>query len=421
MSCKWGVLNCAVAFRPPSPFSLLPLRPMDSSSPPSCSHTDNDYDGDPPSLMDGGPRNPDTHVRSAARAEQPANPWRSLEACEGFDLRTWVAAPASGPQSSTTALTMTPPPLPPSPLPLESGRGAVAACFPDLPYELHSNIWRIYLQRPRVVVIRAVMDPSGVEPSGNEFGNVACNARWYCENRSPALFRVCAEARREALSFFRIHLPVTSPEPDAHGYPQRRHRNPAWDRIYINPDWDLVLDLLAYDPLGEGVAHYGSNNGPWEVNPDPGFGMATLKESFAVLKSFFRCGGSTSNMTRPHGEGYVHAVAGEVGRAGMLDVDLRAADWTPAWRLVARPLPHINFARGALISSQRLDRAVGNNLVIVDLTTHFRLPDLIEEALLRDLWSTTDGWVIRLVWQPPDRIISYVMYLTTGQLRRPPE
>ncbi|KAK2015095.1 hypothetical protein LZ32DRAFT_174435 [Colletotrichum eremochloae] len=423
--------------RPPSPFpSLMPLQPIDWSSPPvqplSCSQAEDNYDANVLATShphEGGSRTTETHVRSAAREQHPTNPWRPLETCEGFDLRTWVAAPASDPPKSTTALT---PPLPPSP-PLQSGpHHHVFARFPDLPYELRSKIWRVHLERPRIVVIRGVMDTSGVEASGNELGNVACNAHWYCENRSPALFRVCTEARREALSFFRIHLPMASPEPDAHGYPQRNQRNPAWDRIYINPDWDLVLyqgasrsltmpilasDLLAYDPLGEGVVHYGSNDWPksiWHVDPDPGFGMATLNESFAVLKSFFLCTRSTSDMTRPLGEGYVHAVTGEVGRAGMLDFGLHVVDWTRASRLVVRT-PNNSMIRKALILGKGVDHAVGNNLVTVEMTTR------IEKSLVRELCSTTDGWVIRLAWQPPDRSISHVMYLTTGLLRRPPD
>ncbi|KAK1573242.1 uncharacterized protein LY79DRAFT_583785 [Colletotrichum navitas] len=425
------------ASRSPSLFpSLLPLQPIDWSStsaqPPSCSQTQDEYDTkmvEASHPHGGWFRTTDPHVRSAAREQQPPrNHWRLLEACEGFDLRTWVAAPASDPPK-TTALT---PPLPPSSPPPESGRGDVFVRFPDLPYELRSKIWRIYLERPRVVVIRGVMDTSGVESSGNELGNVACNAHWYCENRSPAIFRVCLEARREALSFFRIHLPMASPEPDAHGYPQRSQRNPAWARIYINPDWDLVLyqgasrsltmpilasDLLAYDPLGEGVAHYGSNDWPksiWHVDPDPGCGMATLNESFAVLKSFFLCTRSTSDMTRPLGEGYVHAVTGEVGRAGMLDFGLHVVDWTRASRLVVRT-PNNSMIRKALILGKGVDDAVVNNLVTVEMTTR------IDKSLIRDLCSTTDGWVIRLAWQPPDRSISHVMHLTTGLLRRPPE
>ncbi|EFQ34926.1 hypothetical protein CGRA01v4_04149 [Colletotrichum graminicola] len=427
------------ASRSPSPFpSLLPLQPIDLFSPPaqpaSCSQARDDYDANVVEARNphgGGFRTTDTHVRSATREQQPpTNHWKLLEACEGFDLRTWVAAPASDPPKTTA---LTPPPLPPLSPPPESGRADVFGRFPDLPYELRSKIWLIHLEQPRVVVIRGVMDTSGVESSGNELGNVACNAHWYCENRSPAIFRVCAEARREALSFFRIHLPMASPESDAHGYPQRSQRNPAWDRIYINPDWDLVLyqgasrsltmpilasDLLAYDPLGEGVAHYGSNDWPksiWHVDPDPGFGMATLNESFAMLKSFFLCTRSTSDMTRPLGEGYVHAVTGEVGRAGMLDFGLHVVDWTRASRLVVRT-PNNSMIRKALILGKGVDDAVVNNLVTVEMTTR------IDKSLVRDLCSTTDGWVIRLAWQPPDRSISHVMHLTTGLLRPlPPE
>ncbi|GKT58104.1 pectinesterase precursor [Colletotrichum tofieldiae] len=413
--------------------SLQSHRPMDLSSEPaqqsSCSQDEDDYDGAVSAVRHppGGSRTTDTHVRSAAREKDPG-PWRSLEACDGFDLRTWVVAPAGDPKSTT----MTPTP----PSSSEGGRrvgDGVFHRFPDLPYELRSKIWRIHLERPRIVVVRGVMDTSGVEASGNELGNVACNARWYCENRSPAIFRVCAESRREAMSFFRIHLPMRSSEPDMHGYPYLNQRNPAWDRIYINPDWDLVLyqgtsrsltmpilasDLLAYDPLGEGVAHYGSNDWPksiWHVNPDPGFGMATLNESFAFLKTFVLCTRSTSEIARPLGEGYVYAVTGEVGPAGMLDFGLHAVDWTRgASRLVVRT-PNNSMIRKALVFGKEVDHSIVNNLVTVEMTTR------IQKSLAQSLCSTTDGWVIRLAWQPPDRSISHVMHLTTGLLRPPEE
>ncbi|KAK6212057.1 pectinesterase precursor [Colletotrichum tabaci] len=375
-----------------------------------------------------------THANSATRKKAPS-PWRSLEGCEGFDVRTWVAAPASLPTTTTAAAAMTrtlAPPLAKGGFGSKDNGNHTSRSFSDLPYELRSRIWRMHLERPRIVIIRGVVDGSGVEVSGNELGNVACNAHWYCENRSPVLFRVCAESRREALSFFRIHLPMRSSEPDTHGYPYLNQRNPAWDRIYINPDWDLVLyqgasgtltmpilasDLLAYDPLGKGVVHYGSNDWPksiWHVNPDPGFGMATLDESFAFLKSFFLCTRSTSDMARPLGEGYVHAVVGEVGRAGMRDFGLHAVDWTPASRLVVRT-PNNSMIRKALIFGKGVEQSIVNNLVAVEMTTR------VQKPLAESLCSTTDGWVIRLAWQPPDRSISHVMHLTTGMVRPPDE
>ncbi|GKT41287.1 uncharacterized protein ColSpa_01468 [Colletotrichum spaethianum] len=408
--------------------SLQSHRPMFLSSQPaqqpSCSPTDDDYGGDAfeTKHQHGESRTTDTHAHSALRENCPS-PWRPLEACKGFDLRTWDVAPAS--RSGRTARK--------TPSRDDGGRSEDGAFrrFPDLPYELRLKIWRIHLERPRIVVIRGVMDSSGIKVSGNELGNVVCNAHWYCENRSPAAFRVCAESRREAVSFFRIHLPLRSPDPDAHGYPYLNQRNPAWDRIYVNPDWDLVLyqgasrsltmpilasDLLAYDPLGRGVAHYGSNDWPesiWHVNPDPGFSMATLNESFAFLQSFFLCTRSTSDMARPLGEGYVHAVTGEVGRAGMLDFGMHAVDWTRASRLVVRT-PNNSMVRKALMFGKGVDHSVVNNLVTAEMTTR------IQRSLAQNLCSTTDGWVIRLAWQPPDRSISHVMHLTTG-VPRPSE
>ncbi|KAF6809856.1 hypothetical protein CSOJ01_06687 [Colletotrichum sojae] len=370
---------------------------------------------------------------SAAR-DNPPTPWRALRSCEGFDLRTWVSASGSEP-TTTTAPPSSPlfPFLPFSPVatldPAPRGeRGALLLFhrFPDLPYELRSKIWRMHLEWPRIVVIRGVMDRSsmdgaGVQASGNELGNVACNANWYCENRSPALFRVCSESRAEALSFFRIHLPMRTPDPDRHGFPYLNQRNPAWDRIYINPDWDLVLfqgashtltmpilasDLLAYDPWGVGVVHYGSTDWPksiWDVNPDPDFGMATLNESLAFLKSFTLCTRPTSDVVRKLGEGYVHAVTGEVGQAGM-----QMVDWAAHSRMLMRT-PGNSMVRLAI--GKHVEKAVVNDLVTVEMTTRIR-----HTPLANALASSTTGWVLQLAWQPPDRKVSHVMHLTTGPL-----
>ncbi|CCF40441.1 hypothetical protein CH063_11007 [Colletotrichum higginsianum] len=81
------------------------------------------------------------------------------------------------------------PPLAKSDFGSKDNGNRTSRSFSDLPYELRSRIWRMHLERPRIVIIRGIVDGSGVEVSGNELGNVACNAHWYCENRSPALFR----------------------------------------------------------------------------------------------------------------------------------------------------------------------------------------------------------------------------------------
>ncbi|KAF4816184.1 hypothetical protein CGCTS75_v012816 [Colletotrichum tropicale] len=291
--------------------------------------------------------------------------------------------------------------------------------FPELPYELRCRIWLMCLSWPRIVVIRGSMDCNtpGNESLGNEFGNVACNTHWYCENRSPVLFRVCSESRREALAFFRIHLPMRSPDPDSHGRPSLNQRNPAWDRIYINPDWDLVLyqgatrsvailasDLLAYDPNHEGVVHYGAQ-GIRDVNPDPGFGMATLSESLAFLKSFVLCTADTSDMVRPLGEGYIHAVAGEIGQEGM-----QMIDWASHSRMLMRTFSNSEVRR-TLVHSKHVEQRVVDDLVTVEMSTRFR-----STTVQKALDSSATGRVLQLAWQPPDRKISHVMHLTTAPL-----
>ncbi|KAL0943233.1 uncharacterized protein CTRU02_201119 [Colletotrichum truncatum] len=405
---------------------------LHSSQPSYSSHDEDESDDGSGDVceQDNGDGNLRTHQTAAipassASRKKPPTHWTTLKACEGFDLRTWVSASGSE-QKTTIASTSTSssPLFPLSSTPDCASRHATFHPFPDLPYELRSKIWRMHLEWPRIVVIRGVMDcSSGEEASGNEFGNVACNAHWYCENRSPVLLRVCSESRREALSFFRIHLPMRSPDPDRHGFPYLNQRNPAWDRIYINPDWDLVLyqgasrsltmpilasDLLAYDPKGEGVVHYGSNDWPqsiWQVNPDPGFGMATLNESMAFLKSFVLCTRSTSDMVRPLGEGYVHAVTGEVGQAGM-----QMVDWAAHSRMLMRT-PSNSMIRKALAIGKNVERSVVDDLVTVEMTTRIR-----NIPLSNALASSTTGWVLQLAWQPPDRKISHVMHITTGPL-----
>ncbi|KAK1720385.1 uncharacterized protein BDZ83DRAFT_584419 [Colletotrichum acutatum] len=179
----------------------------------------------------------------------------------------------------------------------------------------------------------------------------------------------------------------------------------------------LASDLLAHDPLGRGVAHYGSNDWPqsiWQVDPDPGFGMATLNESFACLKTFVLCTRSTSEITRPLGEGYVHAVAGDVGLAGLCDTGSHAFDWHRAPSGMAAKTPNNSMVRKALVFGKGVDQSAVNNLVTMEMTTRIRDKDLAWA-----LHSTTDGWVIRLAWQPPDCAISRVMHLTTGPIKEP--
>ncbi|KAH0440706.1 pectinesterase precursor [Colletotrichum camelliae] len=362
---------------------------------------------------------------SAARVKPPT-PWKALKACKGFDLRTWVAASGYEPIITTTSpcsssVSMPSSALSPSAPPADINADTTTALhrFPDLPHELRSKVWLMCLSWPRIVVVRGSMDCStpGNETSGNAFGNVACNAHWYCENRSPVLFRVCAESRREALAFFRIHLPMRSPDPDSHGRPSLNQRNPAWHRIYINPDWDLVLfqgatrslailasDLLAYDPKGEGVAHYGAQ-GIWQVDPDPGFGMATLSESLAFLKSFVLCTADTSDTVCPLGEGYIHAVAGEVGQEGM-----QMIDWASHSRMLMRT-PNNSEVRSTLVKNKDVEQRVVDDLVTVEMSARVR-----NSAVQNALNSSATGRVLQLAWQPPDRKISHVMHLTTAPL-----
>jgi hypothetical protein len=135
--------------------------------------------------------------------------------------------------------------------------------------------------------------------------------------------RVCGESRREALAFFRIHLPAGRP---GGSYPTRIQRNPAWDAIHINPDWDLVLffavgetvsmavllnDLYAHDPLHDGVRHFGASDWPisvWTAHPEPPAGLLPMRITLLNLVTWMVFEGLYRSEQTRLGEGYIAGV-----------------------------------------------------------------------------------------------------------------
>jgi hypothetical protein len=329
------------------------------------------------------------------------NTWRHLTSCNGFDLRTWLsgATPLFSSQSEGTA----------------NDTKRSFNRFLDLPPELRAKIWRICLEKPRIVVIRSLMlDPSPrVVP--NELGNPASNTCWYWENRSPTPMRVCREAREEALSFFRIHLPMTTTSMERYGSWEEEKRNPVWDAIYINPEWDLILydgtrramefpvlvsDLLAYDPRGRGIGHFCSNEWPksvWAVNPDPGFGMATLAESFANLQTFVLFTRQVAGAPGRLGEGYITAVNQQPKRP--FGQNVTEVSHNPV--VLRKALGRKNLPRGAA------------DICVVDMGMRE------SDAYASPLYGATDGLALQLRWQAKEHEPTNMMFVTTGAIRDP--
>jgi 2EXR family len=176
-----------------------------------------------------------------------------------------------------------------------SGRSAASAnetfhLFTSLPYDLRRRIWRTSMERYRIVNI--THEGPKVERSTNQFGKGTSGVHWHMFNKIPAIFATCQESRHEALSFYRIHLP---------------------GMVYMNPEWDIIThhvnnyaatfpidaflcsDMLAYDPLGVGVVHFG-RKGSW-IRQDGAFEkplsplyplevIKPLKESLKNLRSW---------------------------------------------------------------------------------------------------------------------------------------
>ncbi|KAJ1329782.1 2EXR family [Microdochium nivale] len=174
-----------------------------------------------------------------------------------------------------------------------SGQPSPLATFPhftQLPVELRLKIWRLHLTRPRIVRVSTLDFVKKIHFTTNSLGNRSSNIQWYTTNKLPLLARVSQEARRETLSFYRIHLSA--------GMARRTF---SFGPVYLNPEWDIILlncshegtpmdillnDIMAYDSRGIGAIHLASycDPGLWDNTPLPG--CADIVASAANLRSY---------------------------------------------------------------------------------------------------------------------------------------
>ncbi len=140
--------------------------------------------------------------------------------------------------------------------------------FPRLPAELRLHVWlmflrqhriiELFLRRPEVGQRRAAGGPRQYYATSNHLGRVisaqnydrTLGGRGYPASLSP-LLRVNSEARRAALSFYRIHLP--------HDGNRVLYLNPEYDLFFVHANGmlefevaDFLHDVRAYDPKDEG-------------------------------------------------------------------------------------------------------------------------------------------------------------------------
>ncbi|KLU89614.1 hypothetical protein MAPG_08585 [Magnaporthiopsis poae ATCC 64411] len=133
--------------------------------------------------------------------------------------------------------------------------------FPRLPLELRWCIWRHYLRRSRFIPIR--ISPIRTSPGPNPVDYSAKNGLgkiisgrcrfyvcYYGSSLSP-LLRVSSEARKAALDFYRVHLPLSYSPP-----PHRQDEPPPC--LYVNPEHDVLAPIEFPD---DGVRHWR----PWNL------------------------------------------------------------------------------------------------------------------------------------------------------------
>ena len=154
------------------------------------------------------------------------------------------------------------------------------APFPRLPPELRLSIWRLYLQRHRMVeiVMRAAAHDvlqSQYYTDRNHLGNLVSGRGYtlsikgrggYAASLSPLLW-VNQEARQAAFSFYRVHLPFFPQQlAQPKGQVQVLCLNPEYDVVYVQTHevWnrsvagmgtvlaDFLHDVKAYDHKDQG-------------------------------------------------------------------------------------------------------------------------------------------------------------------------
>ena len=121
--------------------------------------------------------------------------------------------------------------------------------FPKLPSELRACIWKMHLQKNRMIHIQLIFksfedfiipwDKRQVNGDGKMYGYPY---DIYVEPYRPTskLFQVCRESRDVALKFYRVHLPcrVSTNEFRAGGYSAWAPSTPGI--LYLNPEYDFI-------------------------------------------------------------------------------------------------------------------------------------------------------------------------------------
>ncbi|KAL8381124.1 hypothetical protein RB595_005418 [Gaeumannomyces hyphopodioides] len=141
--------------------------------------------------------------------------------------------------------------------PIDKNREDAFHPFPRLPVELRSWIWLHFLRRSRFIPIRIGKAPNAHGQSDyaavNSLGKIISSAgRYYVchygSSLSP-LLSVSSEARKAALDFYRVHLPLSYPDhPDEDKHPC----------LYMNPEHDVLAPIEFQDDT---VRHWR----PWNM------------------------------------------------------------------------------------------------------------------------------------------------------------
>ncbi|KAI1412105.1 hypothetical protein F5Y13DRAFT_51158 [Hypoxylon sp. FL1857] len=165
--------------------------------------------------------------------------------------------------------------------------GGTFNLFPDLPPELRVKIWRLALERQRIIKLRLrnrvlmnglIARQGDSRPKTREGEHYSAVVDGY--HTLSKLFRVSRESRDVALSFYRVHLPcwlVKGARRDDAMKPGILYFNPEHYFLYINTDTGHFADFLhdlktLHDPRGVGLLNLAIDaNGL-----TGGFGLCTI-------------------------------------------------------------------------------------------------------------------------------------------------
>ncbi|KAI0835897.1 hypothetical protein F5Y06DRAFT_274702 [Hypoxylon sp. FL0890] len=172
--------------------------------------------------------------------------------------------------------------------------------FPSLPPELRVKIWRVALERQRIIKVRLrnrlLMD--GLLARQGDAGLKTRKGERYSAvvdgyGTLSKLFRVSRESRDAALAFYRVHIPcwlVKGATRDDAMKPGTLYFNPEYDFLYVNTDTGHIAELFhdlktIHDPRGVGLLNLAVDRG----SLTGGFGLCTIDLSALnpLVKSSF--------------------------------------------------------------------------------------------------------------------------------------